>query len=514
VNGIVVGEETYLSTRGAIEYRPGEPVTARGKERPIPVWFAERAITDAGQRTLSPVPMVGRERELELLLGIWSRVIDEGRAHLVTIFGPPGIGKSRLAWDFGERVTAHGGRTLRGRSTPYGTSTPYAAFAAHLKQVAGIFDSDSEHDATAKLRTALVDLLGAAEADEVAAHLGSLLSLRTGPEAPDRQAVFLAARRFVEQLGARQPILLVFEDLQWADASMLDLLDELAALLHDTPVLLLAVARPDLLTERPTWGGGLAAYTSLPLEPLPPDAARLLTERLLGERVLDRVESMLEISEGNPLFIEELAASIAERPDTSELPTTIRALIASRLDSLPQPERSLLLDASVVGRVFWDGSLHDGVDRDVRALLSSLERRDLVRRESVSRLQGHEQYRFKHALIRDVAYQLLPRTDRKTRHEAVARFLEEATSGGAVAAEAVAHHWREAGDAEKAARYFVLAADDAGRGWAKDHAVALYREALAVLPPDSPARREVGLKLAVAVQAAYHVDEMERLRER
>jgi class 3 adenylate cyclase len=513
VNGILVGEETYLGTRSAIEFEQAEAVNAAGKALPIPAWIAVRVTTLAGERILSQVPMLGRERELGLLEGIWQSVVGERRTHLVTILGPPGIGKSRITSEFGRFVSEQGGRMLRGRSAPYGASTPYAAFSGQVKQVAGIFDSDSAEDAATKLDAAVADLLDAQEKDEMSSHLAALLSLPTASEAPDRQALFVAARRFVEQLAARQPILLVFEDLQWADASMLDLLDELAAVLRDTPVLLLANARPDLITERPTWGGGLPSYTSLPLEPLPTESAQLLAEELLGHRETDRIASLLEISEGNPLFIEELAASLAERPEADELPTTIRALIASRLDALPTPERALLLDASVVGRIFWDGSVGDGAERDVRALLGSLERRDLLRRESVSRLQGHEQYRFKHALIRDVAYQLLPRAARRSRHEAVARFLEEATVGGAVAAEAVADHWQEAGDPERAARYFVVAADDAGRGWAKDHAVALYRQALAVLPADSPDRREVGLKLAVAVQAVYHLGDVERLRD-
>src|SRR5215210_6176094 len=409
VNGIVVGEETYLSTRGAIEYEPAEPVTARGKAQPIPVWLAVVAITNAGERTLSPAPLVGRARELDLLHGVWERVVAERRTHLVTIFGPPGIGKSRLAWEFGELVGRLGGRTLRGRSTPYGASSPYAAFVGHLKQVAGIFDSDPSAVAADKLDAAVADLFGGGDTG-VASHLAALAGLRTGSEAPDRQTLFLAARRIVEHLAARQPTLLVFEDLHWADASMLDLLDELAARLHSAPVFLLALARPDLLTERPAWGGGLPAYTALPLEPLAEDEAHQLADRLLGDRPLDGISRLLEISEGNPLFIEELAAALADRAGdpAPALPTSIRAIIASRLDALPAPERALLLDAAVVGRVFWNGTVSAmNGDRDLWTLLGSLERRDLIRRESISRLQGQEQFRFKHALIRDVAYQRL-----------------------------------------------------------------------------------------------------------
>ena len=509
VNGILVGADTYLGTRVAIDYEPADPVVARGKSQPLAVWLALAARGPAGERRLSEAPLVGRQRELELLRATWERVVSERRAHLVTLFGPPGIGKSRLAWEFGELVAGLGGRTLRGRSAPYGAGSPYAAFAAHVKQVAGIFDSDPALAATEKLNAAVEDLVGADAAD-VPGHLATILGLPTGTEAADRTTLFLAARRLVEALAARQPTLLVFEDIHWADASTLDLLDELAARLHGTPVLLLAISRPDLLTQRPAWGGGLPAYAAVQLEPLSEEDSATLAKRLLGERSLGR---LVEISEGNPLFIEELSASVVER-GAGELPTSIRAIIASRLDALPEAEQALLLDAAVVGRVFWDGSVA-GMEggRDTAALLGALERRDLIRRESVSRLQGQEQFRFKHALIRDVAYQRLTRADRRSRHAAVARFLEEATVEGAVAAEAIAHHWRDAGEVERAFRHLVSAADDAGRGWAKEHAVSLYREALSLAPADDPAaRRKIHLKLAVAMQALYHLPDAERLR--
>ena len=512
VNGIIVGEETYRSTRGTFEYKAGEPVIARGKSAPIAVWFAERAVADAGQRRLLEAPMIGRDRELELLSEIWGSVVDECRAQLVALVGPAGIGKSRLGYEFGERVTAHGGRVLRGRSNPYGASAPYAALAAHLKQVAAIFDSDTDEAATRKLHAAVETLIGPDDAQQVASHLASVMSLRSGTQAPDRETLFLSVRRFVEALAGRQPTLLVLEDVHRADSGMLDLLEDLAALLRDSPVLLLAIARPELLAERPAWGGGLPRLTTVSLEPLSADDTRSLAVSLLGRVEDGRVARVLEISEGNPLFIEELTASLSERPEAGELPTSIRGIISARLDALPTPERSLLLDAAVVGRIFWDGAL-DAMepDRDALALLASLERRDLIRREAVSRLESQHQFRFKHVLIRDVAYQRLTRVARRTRHELVARFLEE-SSLKAAAAEAIAAHWREAGDPERAAQYYVAAAEDAGRGWAKDHAVTLYREAMAVLPEGHPERRDVQRRLAVALQVAFHLPDVEQLR--
>ena len=165
-----------------------------------------------------------------------------------------------------------------------------------------------------------------------------------------------------------------------------------------------------------------------------------------------------------------------------------------------------------MGRIFWDGAVEAmDPDRDALALLGSLERRDLIRREAVSRLQGQHQFRFKHVLIKDIAYQRLTRAARRTRHELVARFLEESSLETA-AAEAIAHHWAEAGDAERAVQYYVAAAEDAGRGWAKEHAVQLYRQAMALLSDGDPQRRDLGLKLAVAIQTAFHVPDVERLR--
>jgi len=300
--------------------------------------------------------------------------------------------------------------------------------------------------------------------------------------------------------------MLLFEDIHWADSSQLDLLETLAARVRDVPVLFVALARPELLTDRPTWGGGLPAYTALPLDPLDESSSQDLAEQLLAAKaVATGASRVAEMAEGNPLFIEELAASIAERSTADELPTSVRAIIAARLDSLPPAERSVLVDASVAGRVFWRGSLAAMAEHeDLVASLSSLEDRGLIGREAVSRIRGDQQFAFKHALIHDVAYQTLPRAGRRERHAAVALFLEATTAVGQ-SHEALAHHWREAGESGRATDHLVAAADQAGRGWAKERAVALYREALGLLAEDDPRRREITLRLAVALQAVYHL---------
>jgi predicted ATPase len=209
------------------------------------------------------------------------------------------------------------------------------------------------------------------------------------------------------------------------------------------------------------------------------------------------------------LFIEELTASLAERstPDTSRLPGSIRAIVAARLDGLPAEERSIVLDASVVGKVFWRGALERlRPDGDLSAMLGSLERRDLIRREAVSRIQGEQQFSFKHGLIREVAYLTLPRAERQRCHQATAEFLEEVALRAGDADAMLAYHWREAGRSDRALEHFIAAADLAGRGWAKPRAVQLYSQALELVPEDdAQLRKDILKRRAVAAQAVFHI---------
>ena len=463
---------------------------------------------------MAPVPMVGRARELAVLTGLWERVIEERRAQFVTVFGPAGIGKSRLALELSQLVAGQGARVVRGRSTPYGASTPYSAFAQQVKQIARIFDSDDPAHARERLQEGLAQLAGPAAAEEHAPQLAVLLGFDSEHTVADRETLFFSARVFVEALAMVGPTLLLYEDIHWADASELDLLETLASRVRDVPVLFVAISRPELLTERSTWGGGMPAYTALPLDPLSQSSSRELAEQLLSVAGHDDDASVVvETAEGNPLFIEELAASIAEKSTAGELPTSVRAIIAARLDSLPPDERAVLVDASVVGRVFWRGALEEMGERDrLTELLGTLEARDLVRREAVSRIRGDQQYGFKHGLIHDVAYQSLPRAGRRERHAAVAHFLEATTGDAGQSNEALAHHWREAGESDRAVDCLIVAADQAGRGWAKEHAVALYRAALDLVPEDAARHEEVRRRLAVAMMAMYHLDDAEHLR--
>jgi class 3 adenylate cyclase/tetratricopeptide (TPR) repeat protein len=504
--GLVVGAETYRATRRVIGYEPVEPIQAKGKREPLAVWLALEALTGPAERAASAAPMVGRDRELELLSRTWEGVTTGRRPDLVTVIGPPGIGKTRLTREFVSLVEPSGTRVLRGRSLPYGGSAGYRAFGQQVKDVAGIFQSDPPADARAKLTAVVTELCGASDRPEVADNLALLIGLG-GDMVSDRQPLFFSARRFVEELASRQPLLLVFEDIHWADASQLDLLESLASRVRDVPVMFLALARPELLDSRPTWGAGLMSHTSMQLYPLSFDEARTLAGHLMpmlrpGQRgAADRV---VITAEGNPLFIEELVASLAERVDeaTEELPTNVQTTIAARLDTLPARARVALLDAAVIGKVFWRGALQaleaNRSAAELEDALDMLETRDFIRRESGSQIQGDQEYLFKHMLIREVAYATLPRAARRERHAAVARFIESA-SGERIeeAAALLAHHWQEAGDVDQAVRFLQLAAEHAAKGWAKGEAAALFGQALELVSEDQPElRRAIAIRWA------------------
>jgi class 3 adenylate cyclase len=513
-NGILVGIDTYRATNGCITYEEVQPLSIKGKQEPVHAWLALEAGSLAGERP-HRAPLVGRDSELLVLRRIWEETFEANRPRLITLLGPPGIGKSRLAAEFAAEIEQDGGRTLLGRSMSYGTSGTYLAFRHQVKDLAGIFENDPPDLAHQKLDEAVAAVLGSDDADEVAEHLALLIGLRAA-DVDDRQVLFFSARRFVEGLARQQPTLLVYEDVHWADSSLLDLVEHLASRVRDVPLVMLALARPELLDSRPAWGSRLPSYSSIPLEPLGDEDSRKLARELLRSHGENNADRLAATAEGNPLFIEELAASLSEGATvTDKLPTTVRAIVSARLDALPATERSLVLDASVVGRVFWrrvleslgweSGTLSDALD--------SLEQRDLIRRDPTSRVGGDHQFSFKHTLIRDIAYATLPRAKRRSRHAAVARFVEEDAGELDAVAAFLAHHWREAGEVDRALDYFLTAADRASRGWAKEEAVEFYDRALELVPPEQrERRRRIMLARAVVAQAATHIEDAERLR--
>ena len=509
VGGIIVGEETYLATRDAIEYEPAPPVLAKGKEQALPVWVAVRATTAAGERVSTQTSIVGRSNELDLLRAVWRRVADEQLPHLVSIFGTAGVGKSTLTREFAGIAAAAGARVVRGRSLPYRESSAYGAFSSQVMSLCEVFESDAADVILRKLRERAATLLTDVDAADVAGHLAVLLGVEGDGDPADREALFFSSRCFIEAVALEQPIVLIFEDVHWSDSNQLDLVEELAARLRGLPVLLITLSRPELMDSRPSWGAGLPAYLSVRLEPLKADEAHELALRRLDDP--EQAAEVVRIAEGNPLFIEQLAAVI----DTTSgsLPTTVREIVAARLDALPSEERSLLVDAAVVGRVFWRGALEAMKPDagDLGEVLTGLERRDLIRRDATSIIERQQQFAFTHVMIRDVAYGLLSRSDRARRHAQAAEFFEGAAGVSGEAIGALAHHWRDAGDHERAVEQLVRAAEQAERGWAKNRAVLLYREALELVPSEDTTRRSaIRRRLAIASSAEYHLPDVRR----
>jgi len=506
--GVFVGEETQAASARAIRYEEVEPILAKGKEAPMRAWLARAATSAPADRPVSAAPFIGRDAELELLVRMWARTSSELHPQLVTLVGPPGIGKTRLTLEFAARVESAGGRIFRGRPLPYGEPAAYWAFGQVIREACGIFATDSADVAAEKLGDRAASLLPAAQARDLATHL-SILARLAEDTVDDRQVLFASAQLFLEALAREQPTLVVLEDLQWADESLLELIEGLSARLGGVPLLLLALARPEFLDARPSWAR-VPTNVTVQLQALTGAHAQDLVLQLLSgapdqEAVAKRVE---EAASGNPLFIEELAGWLSEggAAEGGGLPANIKTIIAARLDQLPAPERQVILDASVIGDFFWLGTLEAlGSDGALAEILLGLERRDLVRRSPASRIRGDQELTFKHGLIREVAYATLPKAARRERHGIVARFIEQAAGDPTAYAALLAQHWREAGDAENACDYLLIAAEQAGRGWAYREAVDLCNQALELIPEgDEARRRRARLRRGVALQAEWH----------
>jgi class 3 adenylate cyclase/tetratricopeptide (TPR) repeat protein len=488
---LIVGDETYRATRNAIGYEPLDPVEAKGKAEPVQAWLALEPLGGPAERPIAAHPLVGRDREVDLMRTLWTRTLEERRPHLVTLVGPPGIGKSRLCREVAALVERDGGQVLRGRCLPYGEQTGYQAFPQIVRAASGIFESDSADFAREKLKRALEELLPPDEVADNNRHLGLLLGLGVGDDTADSKLLFFAARRFAEATALVRSTLLVFEDIHWAQTSELDLLEYLATFTRDAPVLFVAPARAELLDLRPGWGSGLA-QTTIALDPLGEAAAAELAGHLLaatGEAV--DPTRLVEVAEGNPLFLEELAASVAERGEEGALPVTVREAIASRIDAIPENARAALLSAAVIGKTFWRDVLRNvGGLEDPDEALAVLEARDFIRQEPTSQLAGDTEFSFRHMLIHEVAYSTVPRATRRERHAAVARYVEETLEAASdTLAWLLAHHWREAGDGARAIPYLLAAAEAAFQGWAQEAALQLYATALELADDDDTRRR-------------------------
>jgi hypothetical protein len=519
-----VGELTERLTRDAIDYAPLEPITGKGKALPIPVWHARRALAPATRDRPRDAPLIGRDRELGLLVETLERTRIEEQAQLVTLVGAPGIGKSRLLYELIELIDAlpDGVTYFVGKSLPYGEAHSSAALAQIVKAWARVDEAESADAAAAKLGAAVAGLFEEPrDARWVESHLRPLVGAESdeGAETPRRDDAFAAWRRFFEALAEREPLVLLLEDLHWADDSLLDFVDHLLDWTTDLPLLVVATARPELLDRRRDWGGGKLNAHTISLAPLPADDTAELLSTLLGRVPLppDMLRTLMTRAAGNPLYAGEYARMLVDRgfvrrngvgwkfdPSVElPLPDSVQGIIAARLDALRREEKALLQDAAVLGQTFWVGALAavGSVPREsVEERLRVLERKDFSRRDRGSTLASELQYEFRHVLVRDVAYAQIPRSLRAEKHRRAAQWLESLGGRSHDQAELLAYHYvtayelaRETGEAtEELAVRARQAAQEAG-----DHATAVaaygsaarfYETALRLAPPDDPAR--------------------------
>ena len=431
---ILIGSAARRLAASAVEVDDAGPLEIKGRAEPLWTWRALRA-TDP-MRSLA-TPFVGREPELEMLENSLSRAVRDRRPQLVTIFGEPGLGKTRLVSEFtagAERVT-----TLSGRTLPYGEGVTYWPLASMIKASAGITDDDPANEAFEKLRGSCES---EAVADLLAVALG-VLGAAEGERTPEQ--LKWAALRWCEQLADAQPLVLVFEDIHWAEEPLLDLIEHLARSLRDAPVLIVALARPDLLDSRPSWGGGIRSASAIDLAPLGGSDSEELADALLsrGEVAAAQRGLVLERAEGNPLFLEEIAHALRDGRGIEGIPDTVQALIAARIDGLDAGEKQLLQSAALVGRVAWQGALESlAPELEVAELLDLLVGREFLVREELSTISGDAAFRFKHGLIRDVAYGGMSKARRAEEHQAFAAWVEKRARDEL--AEIRAHHLDQA----------------------------------------------------------------------
>jgi len=525
VDGILVGESTHRATDRAITYRSAEPVVAKGKSQPLAVWEAVEARARLGVDVVQrpTTPLVGRGEEVDLLLDALRRCRSERAVQLVTLVGVPGIGKSRLVWELMQAVERDPDFITwrQGRSLPYGDGVTYWALGEMIKAQAGILDTDTADAAGGKLQAAVADLIhDPTEAAWVEEHVRALAGLEAAAAVGGNRHSEAAAawRRFLEALADRQPLVLVFEDLHWADDALLDFIDHLADWSSDVPMLVVCTARPELLDRRRGWGGGKRNALTVALSPLADtDIARLIGT-LLEQALLpaDTQLMLLRTAEGNPLYAEEYVRMLIDRghlqhdggrwrlAGTTELPVpeSVQGLIAARLDDLPVDQKRLLQDAAVLGKVVWLGALvsMSGLDRyQAETHLHALERREMLRRERRSSVASDTEYAFRHVLMRDVAYGQIPRSQRADRHQRAAVWIESLSADRGDTSDMLAHHYaraleyaRDTGqpteDLEIRTRLALRdAADRAGALSSLTAAQQHYRAALALWPKDDPA---------------------------
>ncbi len=538
---VLVGESTHRAASSAIAFEPAGEHMLKGKVAPVSAWRALRVVAERGGRGRSDsleAPFVGRDDELRLLRELYHATVREGRTRLVSITGIGGIGKSRLAWEFEKYIDGIVGSAWwhRGRSPAYGEGITFWALSEMIRGRAGLAETDDE----ATTRSKIAEVVAAhvpeeAERRWIEPALLALLGVETGIGA---EQLFGAWRTFFERLSTTGSVVLVFEDLHWADTGTLDFIDHLLEWSRSIPLYIVTLARPELVDRRPDWGAGRRNFTSLYLEPLPEPAMRALLAGLVPGLPETAVRVVVARAEGIPLYaVETVRMLVAEgrlaaagdgtyhpTGDLASLavPETLTALIAARLDGLDPADRSLVLDAAVLGQSFTPAGLAvvSGLDQStLEARLRALVRRELFAHETDPRSPERGQYAFVQALIREVAYNTLAKRDRKTRHLAAARFFESLETDEIAAA--LAGHYLAARDnaadgpeadalAIQARIALAAAAERASALGSNEQALALLEQALTVTSGLAD-RAELLERAGFAASAAGRFEAAERI---
>ena len=461
--GVVMGQSTFALAGRAFSCEELAPVEAKGKSEPLVLWLAKAPLARLGsvaeQGRLTP--LVDREVELAYLKALFDKALAAAAPQFALIVGEPGIGKSRLLVELSAYVDASSAMVTwrQGRCLPYGEGVTFWALAEIVKAHAGILDSDTAALVDEKLGRVLPS---GADREWFRQRLRALLGLEA-PQA-SREENFAAWPGFLEHLALSQPLVVVFEDLHWADEGLLAFIEHLATHVDRVPLVMLGTARPELFEGHPTFAAGSTQLNRISLEPLTPAETERLVNSLVGEAeaLSQRAADIVAHCEGNPFFAEESARLLNDRVQGTALPASIQAVVAARLDALPAEQKAVLGDAAVVGDVFWNGAvaaLGQGEATEVDGALRALVAKHLVRRVRQSSMAGENEFVFGHALAREVAYGELPRAVRARKHAAAAVWFE--AKAGARAedlAEVVAHHYatalelaRTLGDEELAA---------------------------------------------------------------
>jgi class 3 adenylate cyclase/tetratricopeptide (TPR) repeat protein len=463
---VYVGEATRRATEQAVVYEDAGRFELKGKEGETPLWRALRVVSGVRGQLKSEgleAPFVGRDRELRQIKELFHSCAEEGRAQLVSVTGIAGIGKSRLAWEFYKYIDGLPQTTYwhRGRCLAYGEGVTYWALADMVRMRCRIAEDDEPDVGLQKLRTALEEhVLDAEERRFVEPRLAQLLGFGDH-ETRERQDLFAAWRLFFERLAETYPTVLAFEDMQWADSALLDFVEHLLEWSRNHPLFVTTAARPELLERRPTWGAGHRHFTSLYLEPLSERAMEDLLTGLVPGLPVSLRSRILTRAEGVPLYAVETVRMLLDRGllveegasyrvvgevESLDVPETLHALVAARLDGLPAEERRLLGDASVLGKTFTPDALSEltGIDRHrLEGLLTGLVRREVLGLQSDPRSPEQGQYGFLQDLLRHVAYETLPRRDRRAKHLAAAEYLSSALADDEVV-EVIASHLLDA----------------------------------------------------------------------